>query len=133
MPCALGVTFGDFRVSVGWRVRACGALTCAYVSGLDGHRPSVFLKVAVRDTGRGVSLVVCGLWCGRVCCWGLVALGFFGVVGEVGDDADQVVGGEVSVVVMVPSMGRHWSSPVGRNLVVQVVVRVVVTPVAVCW
>ena len=25
--------------------------------------------------------------------WGLVALGFFGVVGEVGDDADQVVGG----------------------------------------
>ena len=26
-------------------------------------------------------------------CWGLVALGLFGVVGEVGDDADQVVGG----------------------------------------
>ena len=66
-------------------------------------------------------------------CGGLVALGFFGVVGEVGDDADQVVGVEVSVVVMVPSMGRHWLSPAGRNLVVQVVVRVVVTPVAVCW
>ena len=25
--------------------------------------------------------------------WGLVALGFFGVVGEVGGDADEVVGG----------------------------------------
>ena len=34
------------------------------------------------------------LWCGRGCwVWGLVALGFFCVVGEVGDDADQVVGG----------------------------------------
>ena len=50
--------------------------------------PGVVLKVAVCDTGRGVSLVVCGVGG----CWGLVALGFFGVVGEVGDDADQVVG-----------------------------------------
>ena len=33
----------------------------------------------------------------------LVALGFFGV-GEVGGDADEVVGVEVSVVVMVTSM-----------------------------
>ena len=39
------------------------------------------------EWGRG------GLGCGRVLGWGLVALGFFGVVGEVGDDADQVVGG----------------------------------------
>ena len=37
------------------------------------------------------------------------------------------------MVVMVPSMGRHWFSPAGRYLVVQVVVRVVVMPVAVCW
>ncbi len=36
----------------------------------------------------------------------------------------------VSVVVMVPSMGRHWLSPAGRYRVVQVVVRVVVAPVA---
>ena len=56
-----------FGVSVGWRVRVCGALTSAYVSGLDGHRPSVFLKVAVCDTGRGVSLVVCGLGVGAGC------------------------------------------------------------------
>ena len=50
----------------------------------------VLLKVANRDTTRGVSLVVWGV---SVCwVWGLVALGFFGVVGEVGDDADQVVG-----------------------------------------
>ena len=41
-----------FGAPIGWRVRACMALTCAYVSGLDGHRPSVFLKVAVRDTVR---------------------------------------------------------------------------------
>ena len=36
-----------------------------------------------------------GLPSGCVCCWvwGLVDLGLFGVVGEVGDDADQVVGG----------------------------------------
>ena len=54
--------------------------------------PGVLLKVAVCDTGRGVSRrpavrlrVLLG--------WGLVALGFFCVVGEVGDDADQVVGG----------------------------------------
>jgi len=40
---------------------------------------------------------------------------------------------EVSVVAMVPSMVRPWVSPAGRNRVVQVVVRVVVTPVAVCW
>ena len=47
----------------------------------------VLLKVADCDTACGVSLVVCGV----SVCWGLVALGFFGVVGEVGDDTDQVV------------------------------------------
>ena len=47
-----------FRLFVGWRARVCGALACAYAPERDGHRPSVFLKVAVRDTGRGVSLVV---------------------------------------------------------------------------
>jgi len=56
-----------FRVSVGWRVRVCGALACAYAPERDGHRPSVFLKVAVCDTGRGVSLVVCGLGVGAGC------------------------------------------------------------------
>ena len=41
-----------FGAPIGWRVRVCGALTCAYVSGLDGHRPSVFLKVDDCDTVR---------------------------------------------------------------------------------
>ena len=40
-------------------------------------------------TWTACPLAVCvGVWV-----WGLVALGLFGVVGEVGDDADQVVGG----------------------------------------
>ena len=47
-----------FGAAIGWRARVCVALTSVYVSGLDGHRPSVFLKVAVCDTGRGVSLAV---------------------------------------------------------------------------
>ena len=41
-------------------------------------------------------------------------MGFFGVVGEVGGDADEVVGVEVSAVVMVPSMVCQVVSPVGR-------------------
>ena len=50
-----------FRVSVGWRVRACGALTSAYVcQGAVVVGPGVVLKVAVRDTACGVSLVVWG-------------------------------------------------------------------------
>ena len=57
-----------FRVSVGWRVRACGALTSAYVcQGAVVVGPGVVLKVAVRDTGRGVSLVVCGVGVGAGC------------------------------------------------------------------
>ena len=51
-----------FGVSVGWRARVCGALTGAYVcQGAVVVGPGVFLKVAVCDTGRGVSLVVCGV------------------------------------------------------------------------
>ena len=41
-----------FRVSVGWRAWACGALTCVYVPERDGHRPGVLLKVARGDTTR---------------------------------------------------------------------------------
>ena len=57
-----------FRVSVGWRVRACGALTSAYVcQGAVVVGPGVVLKVAVRDTACGVSLVVCGVGVGAGC------------------------------------------------------------------
>ena len=51
-----------FRPSIGWRAWACGALTSAYVcQGVVVVGPGVVLKVAVRDTGCGVCLVVCGV------------------------------------------------------------------------
>lgn len=52
--CGVVVSWlATFRVSVGWRAWACGALTCAYVPDRDGHRPGVLLKVAHCDTARG--------------------------------------------------------------------------------
>ena len=50
-----------FRLSIGWCAWACGALACVYVSECGGCRAGVRLNVAVCDTGRGVSLVVCGV------------------------------------------------------------------------
>ena len=88
---ALVSRLATFGALIGCRARACVSLTSAYSPERDGHRPSVFLKVAVCDTVRRPSWWSEVLPCAGV--WGLVALGFFCVVGEVGDDADQVVGG----------------------------------------
>ena len=57
-----------FRPSIGWCAWACVALACAYVcQGAVVVGPGVVLKVAVRDTGCGVSLVVCGVGVGAGC------------------------------------------------------------------
>ena len=49
-----------FRLFVGWRAWACGALACVYVPECGGCRAGMRLKVAVCDTACGVSLVVWG-------------------------------------------------------------------------
>ena len=61
---ALVSRLATFGALIGCRARACVSLTSAYSPERDGHRPSVFLKVAVCDTGCGVCLVVCGVGVG---------------------------------------------------------------------
>ena len=55
-----------FRLSIGCCAPACTTLTSVYAPERNGYRPGVLLKVAVCDTGRGVSLVVWGVGV----CWG---------------------------------------------------------------
>ena len=43
--CGVWVSrLATFRASIGWRARACAALTCVYVAECDGRRPGVRLK-----------------------------------------------------------------------------------------
>ena len=49
---ALVSRLATFGALIGCRARACVSLTSAYSPERDGHRPSVFLKVAVCDTVR---------------------------------------------------------------------------------
>ena len=56
-----------FRLFVGWRAWACGALACVYVPECGGCRAGMRLKVAVCDTAFAERAG--GLRCGCVC-WG---------------------------------------------------------------